>query len=277
MRTSDRPAAGDSRTPWGIDFSGARNAADAIWIAEGRLERGVLRVSGCAALAARAPATTDPRSCCEALAALIGANPDGVFGCDFPFSLPRQLIPEESWEEYALAFPGRFTDADDFRRSCIEAAGGRELRRPTDRISRTPFSAYNIRIHRQTYHGIGGLLRRVVQERLGVVLPMQSVRTDCAWLIEVCPASTLKAEGLYRSYKGSGHDRQLARKDILHGLIDRDLLHPMPPRIETEVLKNAGGDALDSVIAAIAAGRSLSAGRFAPADLLEAIEGRVYF
>jgi len=266
-----------NRTLWGIDFSGAREAAKAIWITEARLERGSLRVVSCKALATRHPEATDPRSCCAVLASLISANPDGVFGFDFPFSLPRELVPEDTWEDYALAFPGRFSDAEAFRRFCMESTGGRELRRPTDRVSRTPFSAYNIRIHRQTFHGIGGLLHHVARHRLGVVLPMQRQRGDSAWLIEVCPASTLKAAGLYFSYKGLGPDRLRARKQILAALVERGLLHRLTPRMETEVLQNTGGDALDSVIAAIAVGRSVNAGLFAPIDAIEAIEGRVYF
>ena len=265
------------RRLWGVDFSGARDAGKAIWIAEGCLERGALRINRCVAMADEGRAMTGPVPCCEALASLIAANPDSLFGCDFPFSLPRQLIPDDSWEEFVLAFPRRFASAEDFRRSCHDAAGGRELRRPTDRVSRTPFSAYNIRIYRQTFHGIANLLHALVRDRLGAILPMQSARPDRAWLIEVCPASTLKSEGLYGSYKGCGADRALARRRILHGLVDRRLLHPLPRPLESTVLRNVGGDALDSVIAAVAGARALRSGRTDAVDPAESLEGRVYY
>src|SRR5262249_56357853 len=96
-----------------------------------------------------------------------------------------------------------------------------------------------------------------------VVLPMERPQGALPWVIETCPASTLKHADLYPSYKGRGDDARAARVAILHGLVRRKLLAPLPPALRRLSIENAGGDALDSIIAAAATAPAYLAGRFA--------------
>jgi hypothetical protein len=264
---------------FGIDFSGAEKAGDAIWIAEGHVDGGCVRIEGCR------PASQLPDSGCErarclpALVTFVAGQRSAVFGCDFPFSLPAGMIEETSWRAFALTLADRFPTAESFMADCRSRGGGREIRRACDRESRVPFAAYNLRIYRQTYHGIRDVLAPLLRDDGAAVLPMERARTDRPWVVETCPASTLKHAGLYPSYKGTGTAAHAARRSIVDGLVRRGWLAPLSPGLRRLALDNTGGDALDSMIAAIATGRAYAVGEFtrASSDAAEAIEGRVYY
>src|SRR5690606_15501439 len=79
--------------------------------------------------------------------------------------------------------------------------------------------------------------------------------TDRPLIVETCPASTLKALGLYRThqgYKGRAPSCRQARRRILSALEDLKLVSLSDP-LRQRIIANQGGDALDSVIAAIGA------------------------
>jgi hypothetical protein len=202
-----------------------------------------------------------------------------IVGCDFPFSVPAAMIEAPTWQVFALAFGERFPSAQAFLQDCRRRSNGREIRRACDRDSRVPFAAYNLRIYRQTYHGIRDVLAPLIRECKAVVLPMQVVVGDRPWVIETCPASTLKHAGLYPSYKGTSDAARRARQRILRGLVRQRLLAPPSPSLRRLAIENAGGDALDSMVAAAATGRAYLMGEFArPAlDGREHLEGRVYY
>lgn len=89
------------------------------------------------------------------------------------------------------------------------------------------------------------------------VLPMQEPLADRAWAMEVCPASTLIREDQRRRYKGKGRERRNARVQILAWLErDHGVLIP-DATLESKVLRDEGGDALDSMLAAFAVFRAL--------------------
>jgi hypothetical protein len=259
----------------GIDFSGARDAGRKIWIAESHLSsRGLLAV-------------TDIRPACElensgdapdvAIASLrrhLLAEADTVAGCDFPFSIPRALIEEESWEAFISAFPGRFDHADAFRDWAFRKAGMKEARRQTDKAAKTPFNSYNIRIHRQTWWGVKALLHPLVTSGMAAIRPYQSMPRDGRpVVIEICPASSMKSIGFYPPYKGRSEQHRLARHMVIRRLVDDGYLE-MPERsVRRRLLDNAGGDALDAVIAAIA---TAQADLSRDADANELFEGRIY-
>jgi len=93
-------------------------------------------------------------------------------------------------------------------------------------------------------------------------------------MIETCPASTLKHLRWRGSYKGAGLQPQ--RQSILALLRDKAGLRALPASIEHTVLENAGGDALDSIIAGLATAAALArieAGESGG----DRLEGRVYF
>ena len=261
---------------YGVDFSAAKDAGRRIWIAAGAVWGDTLRIERCGP-AERLPDSGRGRD--ESLSALrtfVAGSGACAFGFDFPFGLPRALVRQDDWEPFVLSFPGEYASPEAFRRSCRETAGGRELKRVTDREARTPFSPYNLRLFRQTYHGIRDLLHPWVRDRLACVLPMQGAAAGRPWVLEICPASTLKArwDDLYVPYKGATHERRVARERILDRLEVAGAVSIPDPAVRARVLDDDGGDALDSVIAAFATLEALR--DVDPADEAYLIEGYVY-
>ena len=263
----------------GIDFSGAERAGEAIWIAEGRIDGEQVRVENCSPAADLAGSGPERTRCLPALVDFIAAQGGAIVGCDFPFSLPATMIDGVGWRAFALGLEDRFPRAEDFLADCRRRGNGREIRRHCDRESRVPFAAYNLRIYRQTYHGIRDVLAPLLRRSDAVVLPMEKPRPDRPWVVETCPASTLKHASLYPSYKGRSDAARAARRHIVDGLVRRGLLAPLSTALQRLAIGNHGGDALDSMIAAAATGRAHRGGAFT--DIIpsryDLIEGRVYF
>jgi hypothetical protein len=135
-----------------------------------------------------------------------------------------------------------------------------------------------IRLYRQTYFGISGILSPLVRDDLACVLPMQTAAAGKPWILEVCPASTLKGMGLYLSYKGRRAQHREARTRLVEAIQGRGSLRELDGAIRELVVEDAGGDALDSVIAAVATAHALRDQKAAPAANkdLYMIEGYVY-
>lgn len=263
----------------GVDFSGASDAGRKIWIAEGRRDdRGALEVLSCVAAVDLPGGGLSPMEAVPALARHIaglgGLRREARIGCDFPFSLSRDLVKARTWRSFALRYAADFADADTFRGLMRAQQDTVEHKRMTDRIAKTPFNAYNLRLYRQTWWGIAGVLRPLVAARAAIVRPQQKLVPDKPVLIEVCAACTLKSIDLYPSYKGREARQRQARKRILDGLIGRGALAAPTRRMRSLLLDNAGGDALDAVIGAIAAGQ---ADLSAEPDAHQRLEGRVYY
>lgn len=124
------------REIYGVDFSGAAEAGTRIWVARGTVEDNRLRIEECLR-GDELPGSDRGRSrCFAALRTLIETHPQAVFGFDFPFSIPATLIHrlfgDVAWEQFVLSFPERFPTPRQFREACVQAAGGRELRRDAD-------------------------------------------------------------------------------------------------------------------------------------------------
>ena len=259
----------------GIDFSGAQDAGRKIWIAEGsgagsrgfKLER-LLPAS------ALSGGGLEPRTAANALARHIASQEYARIGCDFPFSLPRELVDASDWRRFALGYKARFPSPENFRETLMDRTAGREFKRQTDRIARTPFNSYNLRLYRQTWWGIAHVLSPLIAEEAIVVRPQQSARRKRPQVLEVCAACTLKSIDLYPSYKGRDAGAQKSRRLILDGLIDGKYLEAPNSPLRATLIKNKGGDALDALIGAIAAAR---ADLDTAPDEFERLEGRVYF
>ena len=183
-------------------------------------------------------------------------------GLDFPFGLPSVLLNGGTWTEFVASFPSCFPTHELFRSWCRERAGGRELKRVTDKVANTPFAAYNLRLYRQTYFGIARILAPLCGSGRAVAPPMQCLRSDVPWLLEVCPASTLKRLKLARSYKGRTHQHKEARGIIVDALCERDLLVVPSSRHVAAMIEDSGGDALDAVVAAVATARAVGDQQF---------------
>jgi hypothetical protein len=260
------------RRIFGLDFSGAVDAGRRAWLAEGHPSSEGLEILNCRPVSALPGGAIDRATALAALRAFIAGMPNAIIGCDFPFSLPRAHIEAASWADFIDGF--RHADAMAFYEHSRRLSGGREPKRATDVESKTPWCAFNIRLYRQSYHGMAELLRPLVVEGKALVLPMQLPAAGLPWLIETCPASALRHFGWRGSYKGAALADQ--RRRILRGLTKRSLLRPLPRSLQRRVVDDPGGDALDSIIAALATSRAL--GDITPGQGDgDALEGRVYY
>jgi hypothetical protein len=263
---------------FGVDFSGATDAGKKVWIACGVNEGTRLCIVECMRGDTLPGSAAGRERCLAALRDLIAAESACAFGLDFPFGLPRVLVAQADWKDFILSFPTMYPDAEAFRQACRSAAEGREHRRLTDRQSRTPFSPYNLRLYRQTYFGLREVLYPLVRDRQAAVLPMQRPCRDKAWVLEICPASTLKREGLYPSYKGPGQQHLAARHRILERMEASGALSIASASLRSKILADPTGDALDSAIAAFATFRTVTdPDRLASGDnIAYRLEGYVY-
>jgi hypothetical protein len=77
---------------------------------------------------------------------------------------------------------------------------------------------------------------------------MQFPSVDKPWVLEICPASLLKQEDLYKPYKGRSDKHAESRESIIEKLIEMGMSLNLDTK--NRIIKNDDGDALDSLIAA---------------------------
>lgn len=258
----------------GVDFSGAREAGNNIWIAAGDVTPTGVRIDSLHRAAELPGGAKEFAPAIDALVDHVATLSDHLIGFDFPFSLPAQLIEQRTWPAFVRSFSNDFAEPGLFRDHCRSITGGKEFKRKTDTEARVPWCAYNLRLYRQTWAGIRHVLFPLVRNNRVRVIPMQSEQPGKPLLAEICPASLLKRQGLYKPYKGRGPELKAAREDIVRTLTRRGLLAPVRGGLRRTVLDNPGGDALDAVLSAIAAARIDTA---LPRDRYDRIESRVYF
>jgi hypothetical protein len=240
-------------TVHGVDFSGGRSAGNNSWVASGALEDGSLKIDDCRTGSSLPNSSTQRDPFLDALRDWIRDQGSAAIGLDFPFGMPEELVDEDNWYDFVVNFPKRHQDADAFRMACQRASPGAELKRETDEINDTPFSPYNLRMYKQTYHGIADVLAPLVREEEVCVLPMMEPEEGKPWLLEVCPGSTMRAQGHKVSYKGTTQEHRAARTRILKNLQGSGTLTIRAQGVLSNVLRDGGGDALDAVISAFAA------------------------
>lgn len=183
-------------------------------------------------------------------------------------------MKDASWEDFIVGFAKRYETPEDFKKSCLQAAGGAELKRRTDKECHTPFSAYNLRLYKQTFYGIRDVLGPLVTRGTARILPMQKPVAGRPSILEVCPASTLRQLGPALSYKGRTPEHLEARRQILQALRARVVV---PERLTRKVLDDHEGDAVDCIVGALATSRSLgSIADDLPSNHDYMLEGRVY-
>ncbi len=270
------PKSNDPNCIIGIDFSGANKAGNSIWISIGRFIDNSLHIIECFPGKDLPDSSVNRDICYVALRHFIADQGECVCGFDFPFGIPRSLVKEDSWEEFIINFSVLYDNPLDFKNKCYDAAGNNELRRKTDKETSTPFSPYNLRMFRQTYFGIKDILAPLVKDKMACILPMQHPEQHKPWIIEICPASTLKNLNLYGGYKGKSREAKENRGRILNE-IEINGFAKVKEELWPIILDNKGGDAIDSVISAVAASRiirdtSLRTNR----DEDYSIEGYVY-
>jgi hypothetical protein len=257
---------------FGVDFSGAKNAGEAIWIA--RLEpssrrhgphfclASLNRLSTLAGTAEREPAL-------RYLVHLVLASEAALWGFDCPFGLPVELFPHGTrWAEQFAVLAHWGDQAYAFGLECIRRAmlvGDRmHIRRTTDTDAKAPFDGYHYRIIYQTFYGMRDVVNPLRADRRTAVLPFQyrKISTADRVVVECCPGSVLKRLGLpHQNYKQPTggpltRKRRLTRHAILAGLAPLVRITDRHRRI---MMRNPGGDAIDAVIAAVGAARAVEA------------------
>jgi hypothetical protein len=243
---------------YGVDFSGAKDAGAKIWLAEGALTPEGVTVSRLFQARDLPGSGLGVELAMPALRRFVASQRGAAFGFDFPFAVTDAATGAQPWLSFVTGFLGRYPDAEAFRAACRAATGGKEIKRETDKVARVPFNAFNLRCYRQTYRGLAELVAPLVVSGEAVALPMQPPALDAPWLLEICPASTLKRGDLYRdSYKGLTAEHRFARARILEAIAARERLVITDPTLAELAIANPGGDALDALIALGATARAV--------------------
>ena len=242
----------------GIDWSGARNAGRRAWVCRAEGVGPELRVTDLHRVADRGGRAVDD------LLAYVQASvvePPGArwVGLDFPFSVTRSVAEHlgyRTWQTMISSWETRFPNPDTFRSSCTAASvavtGSKERKRRTETDAGAPMSPWNLRLFRQTYHGVR-LLGRIAGRSRVAVLPWDPPDDGEVRVLEICPAATLVAAGeLSQGYKGR-RASHAARRTHLLGLVRDRWGVSISPRLAPVVTADRGGDALDAILAAVSA------------------------
>lgn len=250
---ADRMVSDSKQLPfqiYGIDFSGAALAGNAIWITEAIVDGETLYIQSCNSAANFLNCSPKRAHILPALCRFIADQKNAIFGLDFAFGIPLGMFPEPTWCQFAANFPEKFVTADQFRNHCRDVFPGSEAKRLTDLETQTPFSPYNLRMYRQTYYGIRDVLSPLVKNNAAWVLPMQQLAGDLPILLECCPASLLKKMKIYAPYKANAERENAHRRLIFGTIIEQNDIKIADPNIRERVFTDAKGDALDSLLCA---------------------------
>jgi hypothetical protein len=265
----------------GVDFSGASEPGESVWITTAEPTDDGLRVIDCRS-AREAFGATGRADVLAALRSFPGE--EEVVGVDASFGLPRPVLPDriaatDDWREAVRWVADEYADADaldaqaDWKdRARASDADGVELKRRTDGPTGAS-SPYSFITRYQTLHAMRDLLAPMLGS--ASVPPMAPGATGPT-LIEVYPAATLRAFGLPdRKYKDPSEPRARERRErILAGL--REWGVRLTGEHEDRVLGDADGDALDSLLAAVAAARAVESGFAVEAERYDPVEGYIY-
>jgi hypothetical protein len=247
---------------YGVDFSGAMLAGDAIWVAEVvPTERG-LSLTLLRSLTAIC-GTAERSAALAHLVDLVLASERALWGFDFPFGFPVELFPEgAAWLEQFDFIREWGDDAYKCGLECVRRATEllqrKHIMRATETEARTPFDSFHYRLIYQTFYGMRDVVAPLQQSVGTAVLPFQYRKLARARrvVVECCPASVLKRVGApHQNYKQPAggpltRKRRRTRHDILGWL--RDVVE-VDEQFRRVMMRNPGGDAIDAVIAAVGA------------------------
>jgi hypothetical protein len=278
----------------GIDFSGSAAPGEDIWLVSGEVADDHLRVTDARPASeafdgeGRAAVLRDLRGF------LAGDGPDGggIAGVDCSLGLPRAVLPDDiartdGWRGALDWVAERFADADgrSFQSALKERArasdaDGVELKRATDGPTGAS-SPYSFITRYQTLHGLRDVLAPLVRADRVAVPPMlpgdDGNAGDRPAVVEVYPAATLRALDLPdRKYKDDNNypEGPARRERILDGLVDWGVRLDGVPR--ERLLSDAGGDALDGLVAAVAVARAVAADLCVDGTRYDPLEGYIY-
>jgi hypothetical protein len=253
---------------YGVDFSGGKLAGRTTWVVRVVPGGPTPALAGLARLEDLC-GTADRAAALGHLVGLIRASERALWALDFPFGFPMEVMGTgASWSAQFTFLRDWGEDGWGAGLECLrraEALGGpRHIRRLTDVEEKAPFDPYHYRIIYQTFYGVRDVLGPLRRDWQTAILPFQYRRLAEARrvLVEACPASTLKRLGLphqnYKQPEGGPLTRKRlrTRRAILDGLAGHLTFSDRQRRV---MMRDAGGDALDAVLAAVGAGRAWQA------------------
>jgi hypothetical protein len=253
----------------GVDFSGAALAGRKIWVSRATLQNDILHIAELKRGADLLESGEDRETVFPALVNWITSFGGALCGMDFPFALSAESVGDD-WRLWLQKEVVSCADADVFRSSFPDE------RRRCDIQAKTPFSPLNKRLYRQTFHGLRDVICPLLQ-RGALALPFDAVREGALCLLEICPASLLKRENLYLSYKGQSAAQKATRALIWDEMQKRSGFQA-PSAFREAATTDYEGDSLDAVLAALCTHRALQTGALqARYNEIEKREGHVYF
>jgi len=209
----------------------------------------------------------------------------GATGLDFSFGLPAALLPEriDSWVAATRWFAAAFDDEEppgmrDRLKSAARSrpGSGVELKRRTDRTVGAN-SPYSFITYYQTLYGIRDVLAPLVDSGAITVPPFEPAGPRC--VVEIYPAGTLRRlEAVDTNYKNGSAGATERRERIVERLTapePGDVSVDIPRTVRNTVIEESGGDALDSVVAAVATARAAESG-FETKRPFDGREGYIY-
>ena len=243
----------------GVDFSGAGEdtSIGKTWVTQGLFDGATLKFDGCRHVSR------------DELRALLKCLPsDSVAAMDFPFGVPMDFAMHWTgsagldmislWEKAAG------TDFPDFQKTITQEAS--QLLRVGDLAYSNALPCLHkgrpVMVN-MTFKGMQMLHRLQVPGRFNVppLIP-DNANQHLPVLLEVMPGAALKAFGLPSTkYKDGNNDtdrqeRRKAREKILGELgLQSTIQLEMSDEIRNECIENKGGDALDSLVAAVVAAK----------------------
>lgn len=253
----------------GIDFSGAALAGRKIWVSRATLQNDILHFEELKRGAALPESDEERDVVFPALVKWIASFEGALCGMDFPFALSAESVGD-NWRSWLQMEVVPCPDADTFR------AHFPDERRHCDIQAKTPLSPLNKRLYRQTFHGLRDVIWPLLQ-RGALALPFNAMHEGALCLLEICPASLLKKENLYLSYKGQSAAQQ-ANRELIWDEMQKRSSFQAPSAFREVATNDYEGDALDAVLAAICTHRALQTGALqACYSEIEKREGCVYF
>lgn len=240
---------------FGVDFSADRErAGEKIWIAEAVVDDD-LRVVDCRPAVDYLDVDRRREAAIPAVTRFLAGLDAAAVGLDFPFSLPAEVVAADGWPEFLRRLPGWADDPTDMARECESRAELCEDETEVLRATEAPLGAlcpYNLRLRAQTFYGQRDVLRPLVLADAARAVPMQPPAPGRPTLLEVYPAGTLKRLGAHDlRYKGDGEDAHERRATNLDALSAAGAT--VEAAVHDRALTDDAGDALDAVVAAVAA------------------------
>jgi hypothetical protein len=203
----------------------------------------------------------------EEFEAELGARGEWVAGLDFPFGQSMRLIENLNWpldwEEYVDLVSQMSKDEfvsllEDYKRD--RKPGDKEHRRQIDLLAKSisPQKLYGVPVGKMFFEGARRLLKTEAD-----IIPMRRQGSSQV-IVEAYPAIVARRFIEKRSYKNDTKSKQTpeltqARADIVEGLYSQTLTDVyglkliMPEALQRELVDDASGDTLDSVLCAIQA------------------------